>query len=187
MKSSALACVASGIAMLCPSFARAQNIVPNGQFDSLEGWTKLGNGGEFTLDAGDGSPDAPSASLTAGGSFATLIVSSCIPLSGPMTVDLQGDVKSNPTAPDFPAHVGVAFYSNDTCGTEAGFATAESCFALSNGWQRCASLNLAVPDNVRSASVQASVLNFGISAKFDNIRLGPTGTVPVTLQSFDVD
>lgn len=187
MKPLVVANLVSAIAILCSSFALAQNIVPNGQFDTLEGWTKLGNGGEFTLELSDGSPDAPSASLIAGGSPNTLIVSRCITLSGPMTVDLQGDIKSNPTAPDFPGNVAVTFFSDESCGPYVGTSNAQSCFALSNGWERCSSLGLVVPGIVKSVNVQASVLRFGVSAKFDNIRLGPAGTVPVTLQSFGIE
>jgi len=193
MKASARVHAVSAIAVVFSAFASAQNMVPNGQFDTLEGWTLLGNGGQFTLDAGDGSPDAPAGSVVVGGSPATIIQSSCTPLTGPMTIDFQVDIKSNPDQPEFPpggfpGRGNAQFFSSDTC--SSGFLTltnAENCFPLSDGWQRCASLNFAVPDTARGFRVEGGVILFGGWAKFDNFRLGPSGTVPVTLQSFDIE
>jgi hypothetical protein len=173
--------------VLFSTFASAQNIAPNGQFDTLEGWTLLGNGGQLTLDAGDGSPDAPAGFLVSGGSPVTFIQSSCAPLTGPMTADFQVDIKSNPDRPDFPGYGHAYLYSDDSCLGSWTDVGAGNCFPLSNGWQRCARLNFAVPDTVRSFRVGGSVMYFGASAKFDNFRLGPSGTVPVTLQSFDIE
>jgi hypothetical protein len=170
----------------------AQNVVPNPQFDSadsLDNWPILyGLGATLTLDASDGSPETPSAFLRAGSSQASLAYSTCIPFSPTTAVDLQADIKSDPGAlPDFPGHVSVYAYGDASCSGRADVFAATTCFALSDGWQRCSNLGLALPQGTSSVNVVLSVLRLTVSAKFDNIRLGPTGTVPVTLQSFDID
>jgi len=189
MKPSILACVFSGVAILCSTPATAQTIIPNGQFSSLDGWSApIGQGATFTLDGGEGSPDTPSALLRAGGTPSAYVLSDCIPYTPTGAVDLQGDIKNSAQGlPEFPGLVQVVAYTDEVCGSPGQYFHTTTCFALSAGWQRCSNLGFLLPPGTRALRIDLSVYSFTVAANFDNIRLGPTGTVPVTLQSFDIE
>lgn len=189
MKQSILACVVSGVAIVCSTPATAQTILPNGQFSSLDGWSApFGQGSTFTLDGTSGSPDTPSGLLTIGGTPNAYVVSDCIPYSPTGPVDLQGDVKNTAQGlPEFHGLVQLVAYTDEACGSSGQYFPTTTCFPLSAGWQRCSNLGLVLPPDTRSLRIDLSVSFLSVSANFDNIRLGPTGTVPVTLQSFDIE
>lgn len=172
--------------------AMAQNIVPNPDFDvDLSGWTidPSAQGASLALDSAAGSPGPPSMLLQGGSTPISSAYSNCLPISA-QTVDLQADIKNPPGLPEFYGAVVVLYaYSDVTCTTSLDATFTNTCFALPiNGWLRCSRLNYPLLSGTQAVIVSPRVMHFGgDQANFDNIRLGPTGTVPVTLQSFNID
>jgi hypothetical protein len=188
-----LATVATSIGMLVSNPGMAQNIVPNPDFDAeLSGWTLIlapSGGGSISLDTAVGSPIAPSMYVVGGGTPSTLVVSGCLPISQQI-VDLQGDLNYVQGATPIAAgSLEVSSYGDTSCASYLDVAVTNTCFALpSAGWQRCSRLGYLLPAGTQAVTVALRVNYLGGNvAHFDNVRLGPAGTVPVTLQSFGVE
>jgi len=179
---------AMSLAMAHGIDAVAQNLVPNPNFDSgLDGWTNMqaDTGAIWTLDSTDGSPTAPSGHLQAGGRPSSLVNSACIAIDTTHNIDLNVDIKSSDAM--YPGHVAVYTYGDPACSIAGDAFVASSCAALpADGWQRCSQINYALPAGTQGVIISLSVY-YLTSANFDDVRFGPTGTVPVTLQSFDID
>ncbi len=176
---------------VCATSAAAANLVTNPDFNAgLSGWT-LTQGSNPTLDDVDGSPSAPSIRLVSvGPNLPSEIRSNCIPAGTSQFFDLFVDVK---------VHVGgglasVAAYSDANCANVAGPMGYASQFPVTiDTWQQASSLPfgpLGLPPGGAYLQVTLSAsqtFSTPSDVSFDHVRFGPSGTVPVRLQSFTVD
>ena len=178
--------------------AHAANLITNPDFTTdLSGWTVFtSSGGTVTFDSTSGSPTTGAIRLTASNGGVAQ-AKQCITL-GPQSIDLivrRYIVTS--VGPITEADTNWIAYSGANClGNLVGaFATnAVTGFpGFFNGaaasWDELYSLSQSLPAG--TVSVQVSIyISAGASATldflFDDIRFGPSGTVPVRLQSFDV-
>ncbi|MEO7935995.1 MAG: hypothetical protein ABIR27_07030 [Dokdonella sp.] len=182
--------ILSALLCLASAMTSAANLVANPNFDTdVAGWTldPGANGGAFALDSADGSPAAPSAFLQRGGSPVTGVKTGCIAVSSLQNIDMHADIK--PSFQGFPARAQIIAYTFSDTSCSISMPTVivtDACVALpAPGWVRCSTVNHSL-----AAGTQGVVLDISVSltdANFDNIGFGPTGTVPVTLQSFNID
>ncbi|MEO7325283.1 MAG: hypothetical protein ABIW82_10695 [Dokdonella sp.] len=182
--------ITSGVLCLGPVMASAANLVANPNFDAdVAGWTldSTANGGSFTLDSGDGSPVPPSGFLQSGGTPNTIVRTDCIVVSGLQNIDMHADIKPSFQDPMRNPEIMAHTFSDSTCSSAMPtYIFTDACIVLSApGWERCSTVNHPLPPGTQSVVVSISVSI--INANFDNIGFGPTGTVPVTLQSFNID
>lgn len=182
--------VAGALVCLGSVVASAANLVANPNFDvDVEGWTvdPTSNGGAFTLDSGDGSPVPPSGFLQHGGRPTTLVRTACIVVSDLQNVDMHADIKPSFQDPMENPNIVAYTFSDSACSIPMpAVISTDACISLSSpGWERCSTVNHPLAAGTQSVVVSISVSR--IDANFDNIGFGPTGTVPVTLQSFNID
>lgn len=179
-------------AVLCFGCVNAYgaNLVANPNFDvDVVGWTvdPTSNGGAFTLDSGDGSPVPPSGFLQHGGRPVTLVQTDCIVVSGVQNIDMHADIKPSSKDPMENPFIVASTFSDSTCSIRMpSEISTDACIALpAPGWKRCSTVNHPL-----AAGTQGVVVSMGVSridANFDDLGFGPTGIVPVTLQSFNID
>jgi hypothetical protein len=191
-----LCIVAAAFASISTS-ASAQNLVANPGFDSdLSGWSViLGDGSWSPLDC-CGNPASGSASITAGPgpSSGSTLVSDCIGVTPGSSYDLVVQAETLAVPPDFLNGSGIAtvtWYDNgipcsDILAGDAGGLFIEA----GTGWRSFGKTFVAPATSVAAKVtlvVQGGGLSQAIDLHFDDIRFGPAGSVPVTLQSFYVD
>lgn len=165
--------------------AGAQNLVPNPDFDTdLAGWTIV-LPSDVTLDNSVGSPAAPSMHMLAvDATPAATAYTDCIEIDTSSNVDLIADIRLITGA----ASASVTAYSSAGCTGPIGPAGLISDGEpLVDGWERAAAINYALPVGTVGVRVFLSVNGDLAEANFDRVRFGPTGTTPVSLQSFRVD
>lgn len=180
------------IALLGAQALHAQNLVTNPDFDtSIEQW-QLSGIGTISHVADDGAP-APGAlrldrpDEARGNS--TLVLSACIPVDKGMHFDLIGNIK---LIEGSSANISAIGYSDAGCSTVIGTVGPVLTTSTADGtWQAFSATDFVLPDNVGSIIVRLSAgVGFPetlIAALFDHVGFGPTGSVPVTLQSFRID
>lgn len=189
-----LAALATALLLRVPA-ADAENLVPNPDFDAgIDHWSLLGNpsGATISYVADDGSP-APGAlridrpDQNRGNS--TTAVSDCIVVDPSIHYDLMVSVKVLTGAVGY-AYLSV--FSDAQCGEPIGPAVQVLQWDGADAiWHELEALDFALPDATASLRIAVSV---GVpypetlsAVLFDHVGLGPTGTVPVTLQTFVVD
>lgn len=178
--------------------ANAQNLIGNPDFaTNLSGWTVRPNSTAHavTHEMSDGSPAPPSMRITQTAGItvpdAASVSSNCMPVSSATSYDALVDTRIN-TA--FLPTVHAIGYSDSACTTAAGPTfSLSNCSAVAGGWRRCLATGFS-PTAAQTHMQLTVVANFMPSAQLpltdlliDNARFGPSGTVPVTLQSFGVD
>lgn len=176
----------------CALPVQAQNLVSNPEFDSgIESWELRAAGvGTIVHVADDGSPEAGSLRLdradeTRGNS--TSAWSECIVVDPAVRYDLMGNVK--PVLG--PATVFLVTFGDDLCVDTLGSAEFLTWDTPDAEWHALEASDFALPGNVGGVRVQlmigATFPETLAGALFDHIGFGPTGSVPVTLQSYSVD
>lgn len=184
-----------GIVLLCAHAAHAQNLVPNPDFDTgVEPWQMVpGAIGTVTHVPDDGSPAPGALRLErpdeSNRGSSTAAISACMPVDADTRFDLIGSVK---LVVGNSASVQVTGYSSVDCsGSIVSFDPVLSTQAADGLWHSFSATDFPLPDTVGSVVVR---LNSGVAfpatqsvALFDHIGFGPTGSVPVTLQSFRID
>jgi hypothetical protein len=175
----------AALLLQCAS-AQAANLVTNPNFTTdVNGWT---NAGGLTWDASDGDPAPGSAHITAATSGSSN--SSCIVIAAPQNIDLFANIEVASGA----AFVEAVAFTDTGCLT-GGTSFAFTATSSSSVWQQFSATNVALPSGTNSVLIQlfASLPTVPgaapvapVDAHFDQIQFGPTGTLPVRLQSFDV-
>jgi len=179
----------------CCGYASAQNVVVNPDFDiDVSSW--IPNGATVGFDSAQnivGTPGSGSILVTNNiGNGATVSVRQCIdvPLSVG-TYDFGGWILF-PTGQVGTGSAGIAvsFYPAANCGG-ISLAFLNVPIIAANTWS-LQTATLAAPPGVLSAAVALRIdMPMGsaapLDAWFDGVRLGPAPTLPVELQSFEVD
>lgn len=197
-------------ALVLPSVVSAQNLVLNPNFDSgpLVNWTATATCATnpatctVTQDNAEGFTTVPSARLTARDNPGQSLTSDCYAYSGGVTpgglVDLGVSVRANATDANSQAQVIFLFFSGaPPCdlGGGAVFQGNANVTLLSSslGWDHMGELGFTIPPASTHFNVLLQVRQNGAAPaftadySFDRAFLGPPGTTPVELQSFDVE
>jgi len=190
----AFTCIVAIALALAVMQASAQNLVSNGNFDTdLNGWSvgfsNVGTPAWFGDDC-CGNAGSGSARLLAL-HFPTSLNSSCIAVTGGNSYDLVVMANTLPAGGTIltGAEADILWFGDASCSQEMTRAVGVNV-GNSAGWRQVGA-TIVAPDNVMSARIELFAggggLSSGIDAYFDNVRFGPPGSVPVTLQSFDVE
>jgi hypothetical protein len=161
----------------------AANLVPNPDFATdLNGWTAA-PGATFLFDTTTGMP-APSATVAVpSGGPDGWIRSTCIQIDASQNVDFVVSAWcAGPVNVDFNLNA----FSDTNCSVPISTAAHLAVGGLFHTWLGKSQMNFALPVSTQSVQVEVPLIPFG-GGRIDRIRFGPTGTTPVSLQSFDVD
>lgn len=198
-------------ALCMVSSAQAQNLVTNPDFDTdIAQWLLSVGVGSITHDASEGSPSpgamrfvgsAPRVGLSDEQQGTSLAGredgargtsnnsrSACIPAAGGTRYDLFAQIKIISGAA---GSAGVIFFPETDCSGSSTFGGVVQSTIVDGTWRTISSVDFEAPSGTQSAQVFLT-LGVGFPATqflgfFDTVRFGPTGTVPVTLQSFEVE
>jgi hypothetical protein len=188
--------VALGVAIgtLCTP-VHAANLVVNPDFNAgIGSWTPSVNGGTVAWSAGFGNP-AGSISTNSPAPNTSALATQCVAISAPATVDFIVDGYASLSTVSGGFVISATAYTGTDCtGTNLGDLPGGSESFPPGGWQ---GFQIALVSQQLPASTNSVLLTIGSSTGptagsiddyfFDNIRFGPAGTTPVTLQSFEVD
>jgi hypothetical protein len=174
------------------SIAQAQNLVPNPDFDTgIDGWSTLSNGTiEWVADDGSPDPGALRLRLADARGNGTEALSGCFAVDPSMHHDLAASLK---LIAGIEAHIFFVVYDNPTCADPpVGGADYYAQVPTADGlWH-----DVMVADIPLAPEAVAARIFIGTGAPYpdtnavalaDHIAFGPTGSVPVTLQSFGVE
>jgi hypothetical protein len=165
--------------------ANADNLVANPDFNTDVGsWTWIPNvsgSGSFTLDTTTGDPAAPSAHIVTDAASGGVARSQCILINAPQNLDLIVNGKSNAGGS---ADVWLMLFTTDDC--TFGMGHGASLGYDSGTWEQKSQSNLAISSDVQSVQIWL-VASASQDFNIDHVQLGLSGTLPVTLQSFQVD
>lgn len=166
--------------------AVAQNMVLNADFDSDLGHWSTNSSNAWSVDNADGFPAPGSAHMVGSTEANTGLQSDCIVVGGGQSIDLIANVKD---ASMFSrAVMSLRSYSDGTCSSiSSDLFVFNFPTPLGNGWTQ-GSLTTLLPAGIGSVTIFLETSGFGGTAdtRWDHIRFGPTGSVPVRLQSFEV-
>jgi len=185
-----------GIALgtLCTS-VHAANLVFNPDFSTdISSWTTSVNGGTVTWASGFGNP-AGSISINSPAPDTSAQATQCVPISAPASVDFIVDgYASLSTVSGGYVITATTFAGTDCTGTNLGNLPAGLESFPPGGWQ---GFQITLFDEPLPAGTNSVLLTIGSNTGsaegsvddyyFDNIKFGPAGAAPVTLQSFEVD
>ena len=180
--------------------AGAQNLVANGDFDTgLESWT-LGSMAAFTWNPADwqGNPASGSGRHTNQAPCAGTSVRQCLVLPLPLAASYElGAAVSFQGGPGMgSATVWATTYEGTSC---AGVGTASflgPASTVPGQWDSFLTPGLELPESTGAVAIDLVVTKPfvpgcpglpTISALFDHVRFGPTGTTPVALESFAIE
>lgn len=182
----------AAIFLLGASIAQAQNLVPNPDFDTgIDHWETLPNG-EISWIADDGSPEPGAMRLnlaTARGN-STQARSDCLAVDPSVHHDLAAALQ---LIAGVSVHIYFVVYDNPTCADPPlGGGDPNAQVTTADGlWHDVMIADFALLPEAESARI---VIGTGATypdtngvALIDHVGFGPTGSVPVTLQSFGVD
>lgn len=172
----------------------AANLLANSEFDTdLSGWSVLTGNAEWSAEDCCGSPASGSASLPIVDAGHSIVASDCVAVDPGAAYDLVLFAETLSIPPGFLDGHGTAsvwwFRSGEAC-LFASEASGNIEIPAANGWRSFGS-TMTAPDDAVSARVALTAeiagLSVAIDAHFDHVLFGPTGSVPVTLESFVVD
>jgi hypothetical protein len=184
--------------------ADAQNLVANGDFDSAQGvasWTA----GPMTLFAWSsadwqGDPTSGSGRLTNAAQCASTVTTQCVELPPPLAAsyELGAAVFLESTTLQASAHVSVFAIDGTSCTGPTLSSFQSPIVSLQGQWTSFLDADIPLPPSTRSVVVQLVVAKPVIlplclpplppvTARFDHVRFGPTGTTPVTALSISVE
>ena len=189
---------ASCAALLLSLAAHANgDVVVNGSFTTdLSGWTPTtGSGGTVTLDALDGAPAAGSVRLTSPDSTAVAFLIQCIDFTPTGPVDFKGSAFTESVAGGAVGILRLVPYDAVGCGGNVLGNFNGSVIGSEPGtngtWTVYGFLGATISTSTQSVGI--SVRNFAntpgdsIDILWDHIQFGPSGTLPVELESFTVE
>jgi len=190
MKRSGIRALILGLLALGAAPAMAQNLIANPTFDTdYSGWPV----GAAQWVAEDCCGNPASGSITSHQD--ETLISNCIDVTGGSSYDLTLWTKYVPVNPSLPSPNGFAYVvwmSAAACGGVAIDFPNYPDLAPGGGaaWHKVGATFVA-PAGAQSVSIELGGYHCGLSCGgdtyFDNVAFGPAGTVPVELQSFDID
>jgi len=178
-----------------PAWGAAQELIVNGHFHTdINGWTMTQGLGTQVWDPLDwqASPGSGSLRLTNGNTTANglTVTGQCIPLTPSGTYEVGGHVRfPSPTVGGFGGII-VGWFDNPTC-AGAPLATTNTPPVLTtttNTWVESFTAAITAPPGTVAVGVGPGTVKLAgagtLDALFDRVRFGPTGTTPVTGQTF---
>jgi hypothetical protein len=177
--------------------ASAANLIANSEFDTdLSGWSMQTGVSEWSPEDCCGSPTSGSASLPLIDTASATLVSDCVDVTPGAAYDLVLFAETRPIPPGFLGGHGVAsvaWVRNGQSCIEALPASGQPQIdipAEDDGW-RSFGMTVTAPADAIAARVtlfgELAGLSVAVNLHFDHALFGPTGSVPVTLQSFYVE
>lgn len=171
----------------------AQNMLENGTFDTdLSGWTAdPGDTPVWFAEDCCGNVNSGSARLSVSVTESEALNSNCVGVTAGDSYDVRAMTNTLPLLGAFlsNAFVNVIWVADASC-VGAGIAESTLNIDTTPGWRQVGETIIA-PDGAAGVIVQLAAhgqgLSTGVDAYFDDVRFGPAGSVPVTLQSFYVD
>ncbi|GAA0713947.1 hypothetical protein [Dokdonella soli] len=172
----------------------AANLLVNPDFNTdLGGWgTTNASQGTTTFDGTAGSPAAGSV-LLSGVACCTVQVSQCVPVTAGQSYDFGANLIEGPTAPGQSGDgtgVDLHWYTDAACAT-AYISQNVLQPAISSTWARYGQGSVVAPAGAQSVWFRIYQYNFkglaNLTSHADHAFFGPSGTVPVELQSFSID
>jgi hypothetical protein len=176
--------------------ARAQNLLTNGDFDNppgnLSGWVAAGQ----TVPIWDGSENccggAGSGSVFLSGTSTGAQISQCVPVVDTHGYDLKARVEGTTVGTNpFASFTTMAIYWFAGLGCAGSVLDLQVVSQVIPAPWTSLGFSASPPSGTGSASIVLSVpaasLSTSPQAHWDGVAFGPTGTVPVTLESFSVD
>lgn len=191
------------VGVVCAAFVfamrvHASDIVVNGSFDAdLSSWVPNGaSGGSVTYDGADGAPTAGSAHLFEPDPTATAVLTQCIAFAPTGPVDLFGSTRTLSASGSAFTVLDATLYGTANCtgtslsvlnaaviGTEPGTGgTTWTRWGFQNATPAAGTLGVLI--GVHAAAVQ---VGDSLDILWDHVQFGPSGTLPVELQSFVVE
>jgi hypothetical protein len=172
----------------------AQNLVTNPGFDTdLDGWSLILGSAAWSSDDCCDDANSGSASFPLGPYGMGMLNSACIDVTPGASYDLVVLAETLALPPDFLFGSGTAtvtWYDDVASCPYIFLSEPGMTIQPGTGW-RSFGATFVAPPTAAAAKVtlmaQTGGLSEGIDVHFDNVRFGPTGSVPVTLQSFEVD
>jgi len=172
----------------------AQNLVTNPGFDAnLDDWSMILGSASWSSDDCCGNANSGSASLAVIVGGTVMMNSACIGVTPGASYDLVVLAETLAIPPDFLSGLGTAtvtWYDDIASCPNVLVSEPGVTFQPDTGWRQFGATFVA-PATAAAVKVtlmaQAGGLSQAIDVHFDNVRFGPTGSVPVTLQSFEVD
>ena len=171
--------------------------VVNGSFNTdLTGWTPTtGSGGTIAIDAADGAPSAGSVRLTSPDSTAIASLFQCIDFVPTGPIDFKGDAFTESVAGNAVSILRLTPYDMPGCaGNVLGNFNASLIGSEpgTNGtWEQFGFLTATISTSTQSVGISvrnyASTPGDAIDILWDHIQFGPSGTLPVELESFAVE
>lgn len=173
---------------LCATPALAQNLIENSAFNTdFSGWTGAGSG--WVADDCCGDPASGSVMLREFGA----LVSNCIEVTAGTSYDFTLWSKFDPIIqpPESNGNAWINWSTETTCSSWNSFDPIPGFHLGSNAeWQRVGATFVA-PVGAQRVQVLLWPSVCGISCGgityYDNVAFGPAGTVPVELQSFEIN
>jgi hypothetical protein len=195
-----LAAILASTAMLTVPAARvrAQELIVNGHFNTdINGWTLVGEGSQV-WDPLDWQSNPASGSLrltnTSVAANQPTVSGQCIPLAPSGTYEVGGHVRFPSGQASFgAAAIGVAWFDDPSCAVTP-LSTVNTPLVAStttNTWVESFSAAITAPAGTVAVGVGPAVVKTlaggSLTALFDRVRFGPTGTTPVRAQGFTVE
>jgi hypothetical protein len=180
--------------------ARAQNLVVNGEFPAdVSGWS-VGPMASFGWAMADwqGAPASGSGALTNVAPCAGVSVSRCVPLPLPLAASYEagGAVELLSATVDGSAQFAVLASAGSGCEAPVTASFSVPIAAVTGQWVNALDQGIVLPPATRSVGILLTVTKPflpgcvplpNVSALFDHVRFGPTGTTPVRLQSLSIE
>lgn len=192
MKKVLVLVVLGGLSVLGASRLQAENILTNSFFDTnIAGWTLYP--GTFTVahDPTMGA-NAPGSIMFTTAAPVNSGVAQCVAVSPETAYDVLAHfrVAAGTASPNI--RIQVQWFQEASCVTpDPGFAPVTTTPPIvPDTWQTTSIAGLASPNNAHGARVSIIVYVSSSAATqfwYDDVQLGPTGSLPVTLQSFGVE
>ena len=188
------------IAAVLGSAARvaSQDLIVNGHFNTdINGWTLVGEGAQV-WDPLDWQSNPASGSLrltnTSVAANQPTVSGQCIPLSPSGTYEVGGHVRFPSGQTSFgAAAIGVAWFDDPSCAVTP-LSTVNTPLVAStttNTWVESFSAAITAPAGTVAVGVGPAVAKTlaggSLTALFDRVRFGPTGTTPVDVQTVTVE
>jgi hypothetical protein len=188
-------------AFLASGVAAAQNLVANGDFDvSVASWTPglmtfLG----WSSTDWQGDPTSGSALMTNAAPCGSTGSSQCVTLPLPLAASYELGAAVflfQSTIPQASAHVTVLAHEGTSCAGLPVGSFQGPIVTVPDQWISFLNPGIQLPPSTQSVTISLSVAKPFLpgcvplpsaSALFDHVRFGPTGTTPVTMQSFSVE
>ena len=184
--------------------AHAQNLVTNGDFDAaqgLAGWS-VGLMAQLVWSPTDwlGEAVSGSARLTHLAPCASVFLTQCVEVPQPLAAsyELGAAVYLESPLTQAAAEVQVVARDGAGCGGATLLTFAQAGVNQQGSWVSILNTSILLPPDTRSVDLLLVVAKLpflpsctpplpNVTARFDHVRFGPTGTTPATLQSLSIE